>query len=311
VSLIQKAAQQLAADRVEVRPASRPLPASAPAAPIAPAAAAPAPAAPRPCAAVQPAAAPPAVTAITIDDAALARAGCVTPATHRSRLGEEMRVVVRRLLRKWGERPDAADAPRTLLVTSAEPAEGKTFTAANLALCFALEGIPVTLVDGDLFRPTLPGRLGIAPGPGLAELLRSPGQAPEGLLLRDARLGLTLLRAGRELDDAAQLPRADLLRDVLQRLVQRQPRGVVVIDSPPVLASSMAPVLAEAVTSVLMVVRANSTGEAALDAALGLLEAAPDIALLLNQTAAHAAEHNFGSYYGPATEAPAAPAAGE
>jgi hypothetical protein len=60
-----------------------------------------------------------------------------------------------------------------------------------------------------------------------------------------------------------------------------------------------------------MVVRANSTGEAALDAALGLLEAAPDIALLLNQTAVHAAEHNFGSYYGPASEAPAVPAAGE
>ena len=90
--------------------------------------------------------------------------------------------------------------------------------------------------------------------------------------------------------------RGDAIRGLLLAAERRQPGGVLIIDTPPVLSSSVAGLMADGVGSVLLVVKANATADSSVQSALDLLEAADDVSLLLNQTGAFAAEHRFGTY---------------
>ncbi|MBY0431267.1 MAG: hypothetical protein K2Q10_08725, partial [Rhodospirillales bacterium] len=104
-----------------------------------------------------------------LDLAALRRAGYVTPGSQSTRLAEEYRVIKRPLLVKaFGKQGEAVPNGQIIMITSARPGEGKTFTALNLALSMASErNISVVLVDCDATRPDLTTRLGIKPQAGL------------------------------------------------------------------------------------------------------------------------------------------------
>lgn len=307
MSLIQKAAQQLSTAGQPTPVVSTPAPARGPlVAPLPQAQMQPhpvhaAPTAPRRPAApdhhVPQPALPSRGTAWQLPDQQLGDAGQITPSTQRTRLAEEVRVAARRILRKWSEPANEGKVSRSLLVTSAEPGEGKSFSALNLAMSCALEGIATTLIDGDLLQRGLSDRLQAADRPGLTDHLRDPGRPLDAFLLRDPRFpALAILSAGTPLGGIDDLPRGDAIRDLLLAAERRQPDGIVIIDTPPVLSSSVAGLMADSVGTVLLVVKANSTPDSAVQAALDLLEAAGDVGLLLNRTAAFAAEHRFGTY---------------
>ena len=146
---------------------------------------------------------------------------------------------------------------KKLLVTSALPKEGKSFTAANLAQVMVRQhGRRALLIDADLRSPRLHLMLGTSQGPGLAEYLL--GKADEASVMQRGPMdGLYFVAAGNSIADPAELVGSGRLKILLQRVESLF--DWIIIDSPPAVPVSDASVLATACDGVLMVVRSNST----------------------------------------------------
>lgn len=144
-----------------------------------------------------------------------------------------------------------------LLVTSALPKEGKSFTAANLAQVIVRQhGRRALLIDADLRNPQLHKWLGAEPGPGLADYLE--GQSDElSIIQRGPMENLFLIPGGRNSQNPAELVANGRLRVLLSRL---EPTfDWIIVDSPPAALVSDAILLANECDGVLLVVRSNST----------------------------------------------------
>lgn len=236
-----------------------------------------------------------------VDRDSLRERGFVVPDGPAGPLAEEFRIVKRQLLLGMGAgSPVAADKRRTLLVCSAQPDEGKTFCAVNLALSLAGErDHEVLLVDADFPKPEILGLLGLeARGAGFVDALADPSLDPERLVVRTDLGGLSVLPAGRYENDVPELLGSGRTADLLARLTADRPKRIVIFDSPPALMASAAAALATHVGQLLLVVRADQTTEADLKEAAGLLSGCPQISLLLNGTGFAATGRRFGSYYG-------------
>jgi capsular exopolysaccharide synthesis family protein len=123
--------------------------------------------------------------------------------------------------------------PQVLMVSSPAPGEGKTTLSGCLAESLARAGYRTLLVDGDLRRPTAPGRYGTPPGPGVAEILRGQTSVAECCYRVDG-LGLWVLPAGRESAAASELLPKGGWRGLVQRA--RELFDFVVVDTAPLLA---------------------------------------------------------------------------
>ena len=186
-----------------------------------------------------------------------------------------------------------------ILVASAQPNEGKTFCAVNLALSIAAEkDVEVLLIDADFAKPEILSILGLEGGPGFIDALADPAVDPESCIIRTDIPNLLVLPAGRQTNEATELIASDRTRAVLDMLMARNPARVVIFDSPPALAASPASVLALHVGQVVMVVRADQTSEPDLREALALLAGCTSIQLLLNGVRFARRRTGFGQYYG-------------
>src|SRR5215469_8828244 len=146
---------------------------------------------------------------------------------------------------------------KKLLVTSALPKEGKSFTAANLAQVMVRQhGRRALLIDADLRGPRLHLMLGTPQGPGLSEYLL--GKADEASVIQRGPMeGMFFMPAGESIEDPAELVASSRLKTLLQRI---EPAfDWIIVDSPPAIPVSDASVLAKACDGVLMVVRSAST----------------------------------------------------
>lgn len=167
------------------------------------------------------------------------------PAGYRA---EQIRALRNRLV---ALNPDGE--PKTLVVTSAVRAEGKTVAALNLAMAFAeLERQQVVIVDADLRRPSCERYLNLNPEPGLSDVLL--GRVPLERALRPAGFRrLMMLGAGSRVTNPAEVLGASRIDELFQRLKERF--QYVVIDTPPVLPSTDAGVLSARADGTLLVVR--------------------------------------------------------
>ncbi|MEA3018475.1 MAG: protein-tyrosine kinase [Sphingomonadales bacterium] len=233
-----------------------------------------------------------------IDRVRLRQAGFILPEVGSSTLAEELRLVKRQLLRGVAGRTGiGADKRRTVLVCSAQPGEGKTFCALNLALSLAAESdVEVLLVDCDVAKPEALALLGIESGPGLIDALADPALDPESCVIRTDVDGLSVLPAGRQANNVPELLASARTGEILAGLAAADPRRIVLIDSPPVLMASPAGILAGHVGQVLVVVRADSTTESDLKEAVGLLSACDHVGLVLNGAGFAASGRRFGQY---------------
>lgn len=183
-------------------------------------------------------------------------------------------------------------AIRTLVVTSAAPGEGKTITAANLAVTLAREGKRVLIVDGDLRRSRLNRLFGVPSSPGLTDFLATDGA--QVLVTPTAVDGLFLLPNGRPHPNPSELLRSDTLRALLEAMAAHF--DVVVVDTPPVLAAPDSLIVAAMADAVVFVVRAGRTDRDMAADALAQLTAvgAQVIGAVLNDPAG--AAESYGEY---------------
>ncbi len=212
---------------------------------------------------------------------------------------------------------DGSEHLRTLVVTSAAPGDGKTLTAANLSASFAHDGLRVLLVDCDVRRPQLHKLFRAPRSPGLLDLLAPPareaGSEVRSLSLADAGdgdgdpvtnvvrstpfRGLSLMTCGTLPTNASNLLSGVRMRSLLKVLTERF--DLVILDTPPVLATADAGILGGLTDGVLLVVRAGQTDRAAAQRATAQLAGAGArvMGVVLNDPKGEVSQ--FGDYYYP------------
>jgi exopolysaccharide/PEP-CTERM locus tyrosine autokinase len=241
---------------------------------------------------------------VELDLQRLAALNFVTPGAPRSRIADQYRVIKRPLIANaLGKGAAPVAHGNRIMVTSALPGEGKTFTAVNLALSIAAElDTTVMLVDADVGRPSVLKTLGLAPGPGLLDVLEGRATMPE-VLLRTNVDKLTLLSAGTLHDRATEVLASDGMHTLLQEVAQRYDDRVIIFDSPPLLLTTEARALASHMGQVIIVVQAGQTSQSDVQTALATIEFCPVKLLLLNQARgtkldAYATGYKYGYGYG-------------
>jgi protein-tyrosine kinase len=233
----------------------------------------------------------------SIDAVALERAGMVDWSRTRSRISEEFRLVQRQILRNAFSPPGAeAGFTNLIMVTSARPGEGKSFTAINLAGSIARQGNNhVLLVDADSKRDSICYPMGLADAPGLLDLAANPKLDPASLVVKTPIELLSILPIGRERERSPMLFSSHEMIRLIQNLGRRYADRLLVLDAPPCLSTSDPAVLAPVVGQILFVVEAERTQRGEIEASLDLLQACPTIALVLNKQQI-SSRYTFGAY---------------
>jgi len=235
-----------------------------------------------------------------VDRTLLRENGFILPDAPIDTLAEEFRLVKRQLLLRSGAQPGARTAKdRMILVCSAQPNEGKTFCAVNLALSLASErDSEVLLVDADVAKPEVLSTLGLPNSGGLIDAIADSSLDVERLIIQTDIPKLSVLPAGKATNDDTELLSSARAAEIIAGLATANERRIIIIDSAPALAASPAAVLAHRVGRILMVVRADRTKESDLQEAIALLDGCDDISLLLNGASFFGTNRTYGSYYG-------------
>ncbi len=231
-----------------------------------------------------------------IELGALQRAGMFDWSHGRSRISEEFRLAQRQVLRTAFAPTAEAGVTNLVMVTSARPGEGKTFTAINLAGSVALQGDHhVLLIDSDSKRDSICQALGLADAPGVLDLAANPGLDPNEVILRTEIDNLSLLPVGQERGRSSELFASRDMTQLIQRLGRRYSDRLLILDSAPCLSTSDPAALAPIVGQILFVVEAERTQREEVEAALDLVQACPMIMLLLNKVQV-TNRYTFGAY---------------
>lgn len=192
----------------------------------------------------------------------------------------------------------ARDARRIILVTSALQGEGKSFSAAHLAMSLAVEpDNTVLLVDADVIRPNLTRTFGLAGRAGIMDAVADTRIDVQALIVTTSIEGLSILPAGRSHENATEYFASLRMREVIEQLLS-VPNRIVVIDSLPLLMTTEARALAPVAGQIVMVVRAESTPQDAVQDAIGLLGEGANVKLLLNAVVRNKALGYLGAEYG-------------
>jgi protein-tyrosine kinase len=154
---------------------------------------------------------------------------------------------------------DSGELRRTIMVTGAEPADGKSLVSANLAVSIA-QGMNhyVLLVDCDLRRPSLHKSFGLQTNQGLREYLEN-GDSIAPYLLKTPVRKLTLLPAGQPSSSPSEILGSEKMQALIQELKGRYPDRFIILDSPPAHFTAETSSLYTMMDGVLLVVRSGKT----------------------------------------------------
>jgi len=230
----------------------------------------------------------------------LAAEGFVTPDSPRSGIADEFRILKRPLIANAsGKGAAVIDRANLIMVTSSLPGEGKTFCAMNLAMSIAMElDRSVLLVDADVARPSMPKLLGISEGLGLLDVLVGEARLGE-VLLRTNVAKLAVLTSGKSHPKATELLASEAMERLLLEISSRYADRIVIFDSPPLLVTTEARVLATRMGQVVFVVKAEQTKQSDVRHALAAIESCPVKLLVLNQaTSTGQGAYGYGRGYG-------------
>ena len=236
---------------------------------------------------------------VQIDIERLRVAGRLPPAGMAQQTEEEIRRIKWPLLKSITGRDGAAPARnKVILVTSAVPGEGKTYTSLSLALSIVRDReIRVILVDGDVARPGLTPTLGLEGRPGLNDVLEDTSRDVSSVTYQTDVEGLFFLPAGKWHEHAPEFFAGSRMPQVIAELDRRVGNGVIILDSPPLLATNEAQAATRYVGQVLMVVRADDTEQQVVLDALALVDKSTPVRAILNRVEASMLSRYYGQYY--------------
>lgn len=236
----------------------------------------------------------------SINLARLHRMGVVAPDAEKSQIAEEFRIIKRPLIANaFGQGATRVKNGNMIMITSSLPGEGKSFCAINLAISMALEmDRTVLLIDADVAKPRVPEYLGIHADLGLLDVLQDKNLKLSDVMIKTDIAKLTILPAGRTYKRATELLASEAMTRLVEDIGNRYADRIIVFDSPPILATSEASVLATHMGQIVMVVEAERTSQEAVREALSHIQSCEVVNMLLNKaTPTPGADYYYG-YYG-------------
>jgi capsular exopolysaccharide synthesis family protein len=191
---------------------------------------------------------------------------------------------------------DVDQPPRVIVVTSPKQSDGKSTIAANLAAAIAIGGQRVTLVDGDLRRPTVADSLAILDGAGLTDVLVGRVTAEEVMQDHPDVPGLRVLASGAIPPNPSELLGSQAMRHLIEEL---SADAMVIIDAPPLLPVTDAAVLTRSTDGAIVVISHGGTLDTELQAALNNITTVHGRALgiVFNRMRRSASGGYYGDYY--------------
>ncbi len=155
--------------------------------------------------------------------------------------------------------PVSGKTPRTILVTSATPGEGKSFVSSNLAVSIARNiNEHVLLIDCDLRKPCIHQRFGYGRAQGLSEYLNHKVDLPD-IMLKTGIEKLSILPGGSIPDNPSELLSSDNMAKLLVEVKERYEDRIIILDSPPPRLTAETNVIARQVDGILLVVQCGAT----------------------------------------------------
>jgi exopolysaccharide/PEP-CTERM locus tyrosine autokinase len=212
--------------------------------------------------------------------------GMVTAAGGRTLLVEDFRIIKRPLIKRaFAERAEGDRPGNLIMITSSLPGEGKTYCAINLAMSIAMElDHTVLLIDADVARPSVLRTLGLPAQRGLMDILLDDKLELADVMLRTNVDTLSILAAGTSTPRATELLASQTMSHLLDEIASRYPDRIVIFDSPPLLLTSEAHVLATHMGQIVLVVESETTTQHAVKESLRQLEGCSNVNLIYNKT---------------------------
>jgi protein-tyrosine kinase len=231
---------------------------------------------------------------VVIDLKRLNQLGIVAPDQGKTQIAEQFRIIKRPLLTKAFTKKNN----NLIMITSALAGEGKSFCAVNLAMSIASEmDHRVLLIDADVGRPTIPNILGFENKVGLMDILIEDTIDVADVLIKTNIEKLSLISVGAMHPHATELLASQAMLMLLDELAQRYNDRIVIFDSPPVLLTSEARVLAERMGQIVLVVEAERTTQQTLKHVINQFGTSSDISLIYNKDRTFSDNKYYGYYY--------------
>lgn len=235
----------------------------------------------------------------TINLAKLRQAGIITPDEEKTQIAEEFRLIKRPLIKNaFSQGPESIHNGNLIMVTSALAGEGKTFCAINLAMSIAMErDHTVLLIDADVAKPSMPAYLGLKAERGLLDVLIDDKLELADVMIRTNVDKLSILTAGRRNKHATELLASQSMSELLKDIAHRYSDRIIIFDSPPLLLTSEARVLASQMGQIVLVVAAEKTPQQTVKEALRQIESCDVVNLIYNKASTFLGGEYYGYYY--------------
>lgn len=234
---------------------------------------------------------------VVVNRVALRAAGLLPPEHQERMLADQYRQIKRPLIAAaMGKAQNAPAAARLIMVTSALPGDGKTFTSINLSMSMSLEkDVNILLIDADVAKPHISRLFGVEQELGLLDALQNESFDIESLIIPTDVPGLSILPAGRRSETATELLASQRMETLMSALESNDPQRIVIIDSPPLLLTSESRALAQRAGQIVVVVRAAKTLQQDLLDAISHLPQGKATGIVLNQSVATSPGYYYGS----------------
>jgi protein-tyrosine kinase len=236
-------------------------------------------------------------TLLHIDLQRLEKMGFVGLETSRNLINEEYREIKRKLLTNaFGPLASTMSNSNIIMISSARPAEGKTFTAVNLALSIAAEqDKTVLLVDADVLKPNVFKTLDIEPKNGLMEYLLGAVDDLSDIIYHTSVPKLRLIPAGQSHHLSTELLASAVMKKTVEEFSNRYPDRVVIIDTPPLIGINETAVLANLAGQAVIVVEEGRSKLNDIQRAVERLNPDMAIGFVVNKSTTFS---DKGGYYG-------------
>lgn len=239
---------------------------------------------------------------LLIEASTLRADGYLPEASKDRQFTDQYRRIKRPLIEKALSGDQAGGEPRIIVVTSAVPGDGKTFTSINLAFSMALErDISILLVDSDVAKHHITDIFGLSQHKGLLDALTDESLDPESLVVPTSSRGLSILPTGTRTEGTAELVSSNRMRQIVTALCARNPRRILLLDSSPLLITNEGRALVKIAGQVVLVVRAGETPRHAVKAAVEMVDEKQAGGMILNQVKVGLTEgyYGYGAYGTP------------
>jgi exopolysaccharide/PEP-CTERM locus tyrosine autokinase len=235
-----------------------------------------------------------------LDFSELSKQGLLTPDTSNKKFIDEYRAIKRLILSNaFDKGASNVENSNLVMVISALPAEGKTFTSFNLAMSIAMErDTTVLLVDSDIIKRSMTHMLGLEDRPGLTDVLLDHNLSLGDVMVKSSMPKLNVVPSGRTHMHSTELLASQDMGRVAMELSRRYPDRIVLFDAPPILVTTEAQVLTRLAGQVMVVVEAGKTEQSLVQEAVGLLDNNKVVGMILNKSRSSMGGGYYGSGYG-------------